>query len=175
MLFLARPSLGSSSHLPFRCTAPLGAYRFRELCDEFLSEDMEKILSGLQYALCGLGDSSYTTYLKNPTTIDSALTSVGAKRIGAMGKGDASAMGEKSQDKVVKKWSQDILVPLAKALADESEVDTLTMQSKTIPLMMKLDPDYSPPKQNERESGKLAYVGLGAVLVGATAAFVASR
>jgi sulfite reductase alpha subunit-like flavoprotein len=164
-----------SPFLHFGASAPLGAYRFRELCDEFLSEGMEKILSGLQYALCGLGDSSYPTYLKNPTTIDKGLTAVGAKRIGEMGKGDASAMGEKSQDKVVKKWSQDILVPLAKALADETEVDTSKMQSKTIPLLMKIDPDYISPHQGEKKSGMLPYIGLGAVLIGAAAAILASR
>jgi sulfite reductase alpha subunit-like flavoprotein len=40
--------------------APLGAYRFRSLADAFLSsertkEDNNKILQGLQYAICGLG------------------------------------------------------------------------------------------------------------------------
>jgi sulfite reductase alpha subunit-like flavoprotein len=164
-----------SLFLYFGASAPLGAYRFRELCDEFLSEGMEKILPGLQYALCGLGDTNYKTYLNNPTTIDKGLTAVGAKRIGEMGEGNASGTGEMSQDKVIQKWSQDILVPLAKALADETEIDTSKMQSKTIPLMMKLNPDYVSPHQGEKKSGMLPYIGLGAVLVGATAAILASR
>ena len=71
--------------------APLGAYRFRDLCEDFLQNSSEPILAGLQYALCGLGDSSYPTFLQNPTTIDKGLTAVGAKRIGDMGKGDANA------------------------------------------------------------------------------------
>jgi sulfite reductase alpha subunit-like flavoprotein len=163
------------SFSPFASTsiAPLGAYRFRELCDNILEEGTDKIYAGLRYALCGLGDSSYPTYLKNPTTIDKGLTAAGANRIGSMGKANANAMGEDSQDKVIEKWVQDILPSLANALADDTEVDTASMQSKTIPLLMKLDPDYSP--SNESDSRMLAYIGLGTVLVGAVAAVAANR
>eukprot|EP00980_Cylindrotheca_fusiformis_P017386 scaffold5395_cov126-Cylindrotheca_fusiformis.AAC.6 len=166
----------SLMYLHFNYPAPLGAYRFRELCEEFmLDDDMDKVLSGLRYAICGLGDSAYPTFLKNPTTIDNALTTVGAKRIGQMGKCDASATGDNSQDKVIKKWSQDILVPLAKALADDTEVDTSSMQSKTIPLLMKLDPDYTPPGKDEKSCDLLSLVAVGAVVVAGVAVFIANR
>mmetsp|Transcript_44271 Transcript_44271/g.106646 ORF Transcript_44271/g.106646 Transcript_44271/m.106646 type:complete len:240 (-) Transcript_44271:65-784(-) len=150
--------------------APLGSYRFRDLCDEFLTnDDTSKILSGLQYAICGLGDSGYTTFLKNPTTIDQGLTKAGAKRIGDLGKCDASEMGEKAQDKVIKKWSNDMLLPLAKALAETDEVDTAKMQLETIPLLVKLDPDYTPPNSGKGGSDFCTYIGIGAVVVGGLA------
>lgn len=148
----------------------MGSYRFRELCDEFLSNDAtDKILSGLQYAICGLGDSAYTTFLKNPTTIDQGLTKAGAKRIGGLGECDASEMGEKAQDKVIKKWSNDMLLPLAKALAETDEVDTAKMQAATIPLMVKLNPDYAPPNAGKDGSDFCTYIGIGAVVVGGLA------
>ena len=146
----------------------MGAYRFRELCDEFLANDHAKILEGLQYAICGLGDSGYTTYLKNPTTIDAGLTKVGAKRIGEMAKCDAKQMGDQAQDKVIQQWSKDILVPLAKALASDEEVDTAKMQAVTIPLLIKLDPDYKPPA-GKGGSDFCTYIGIGAVVVGGLA------
>lgn len=154
--------------------APLGAYRFRDLCDDFLENHKdEPILEGLQYALCGLGDSSYTTYLRNPTTIDKGLATVGGKRIGEMGKANANAdLGEdEAQDKVIKRWVQDILTPLAKALCDTKEVDTLAMQSKTIPLLMKLDPDYTPPAG--ASDNKFSTTIILSILVALIAAIVA--
>jgi sulfite reductase alpha subunit-like flavoprotein len=46
--------------------APLGAYRFRELCDAWADIYQEKpnpkLLDGVHYAMCGLGDSKYRTY-----------------------------------------------------------------------------------------------------------------
>lgn len=155
--------------------APLGAYRFRDLCEDYLeNHEGEPILAGLRYALCGLGDSSYPTKFKNPTTLDAGLTAVGAKRIGEMARADANAMGDDAQDKVIKRWVQKIIVPLAKALADDSEVDTISMQSKTIPLLVKLDPDYTPPSEKTK-GGLLAYVGIGTVLIGVAAAVFANR
>ena len=156
--------------------APLGAYRFRELCDAWKEQASGNVLTGLQYAICGLGSSSYPTYLKNPTTIDQGLTCAGAKRIGDLGKADATGLGDNSQDKVIARWVQSIWVPLAKALATKTEVSVEEMHQKTIPLLMKLDPDYTPPKEMQpaKVGGTAGILGLavaGAAL--GTAAFVA--
>lgn len=154
----------------------MGAYRFRELCDEFLSNGTDQILKGLRYAICGLGDSGYTTFLENPTKIDQGLTKVGAQRIGEMAKCDAQELGDKAQDKVIQKWSKEILVPLAKALAQTEEVDVAKMQSETIPLLVKLDPDYTPHNHGSTgEFGFCTYIGIGAVVVGGVAAILASQ
>jgi sulfite reductase alpha subunit-like flavoprotein len=137
--------------------APLGAYRFRELCDTF-SDDKDSTygsaLQGLKYAICGLGDSTYTTYMKNPTSIDAGLTAAGGQRIGAMAQADADGMRETGQDATIRRWVEDLWVPLAKAMCSASDdetnvrvVDTKAMQANTIPLLMKLDPDYTPPKE----------------------------
>jgi len=165
------------SFVSYYNSAPLGSYRFRDLCDEFLlanDSNNNKILEGLQYAICGLGDSGYTTFLKNPTTIDAGLTKAGAKRIGELAKCDAAAIGDDAQDKVIQQWSKDILVPLAKALADETEVDTEKMQAETIPLLIKLDPDYKPPSSGKEGLDFCTYIGIGAVVV-AGLAVVASQ
>lgn len=133
--------------------APLGAYRFREVCEAWKEENADKPLKGLKYAICGLGDSSYPTYLKNPTTIDEGLTAAGAVRIGDLGEADAQQIGETAQDKVITKWIDAMLLPVAKVLAsDAEEVDTESMQQKTIPLLQKLDPDYTPPDEKAKKT-----------------------
>lgn len=131
--------------------APLGAYRFREVCDAFSEANDHTILKGLHYAICGLGDSSYSTYMKNPTAIDSGLTAAGAQRIGTMARANANALGEESQDKTIARWIEDIWVPLAKAICAQDNVDTKAMQANTILLLMKLDPDYVPPKESAKK------------------------
>eukprot|EP00934_Nitzschia_sp_Nitz4_P008274 Nitzschia sp. Nitz4//scaffold111_size72815//23262//24098//NITZ4_005784-RA/size72815-processed-gene-0.64-mRNA-1//-1//CDS//3329533162//8264//frame0 len=147
--------------------APLGGYLFRRLCDFLLGQDDDpssqddpkKIkdvaenapakqlpLEGLHYAICGLGNSSYPTYLKNPITIDKALTASGAIRIGELGKADAKNSGDNAQDKMIEKWIETIWVPLAKKLAkNDPPVDTKPMQAKIISHVMKLDPSFKPP------------------------------
>ena len=92
-----------------------------------------------------MGDSSYPTYLKNPVTIDEGLTAAGAVRIGEMAKADADASADDPQDKVIADWIDRILLPVAKVLADDTKVDLDAMQKNTIPLLCKLDPDYTPP------------------------------
>lgn len=115
--------------------APLGAYRFRELCDAWLMQDPHdqsaataaaavdsdtdnvtgsRLLDGVSVALCGLGDSKYRTYFENPNTIDRALRAVGATRVGPLGQADAS--GTEDQQAVIQKWTRDIWVPLARAI-----------------------------------------------------------
>ena len=106
------------------------------------------------------GDSGYTTYLVNPTTINKALAAAGATRIGEMGKADAKQIGEDSQANVIARWKKELLVPLARSLAaaaddaSEESADTVKqMQACSIPIVMKIDPDYTPPKEFGGRSG----------------------
>ena len=96
--------------------APLGCYRFRDLMDAWKERKEGALLKGVKFALCGLGDSSYTTYFQNPTVLNEVLLQVGAKRIGEVGQADAQLNGtDKSQANVIAKWKEDLWKPLAKA------------------------------------------------------------
>eukprot|EP00536_Pseudo-nitzschia_multiseries_P003226 jgi/Psemu1/185310/e_gw1.48.124.1 len=165
--------------------APIGAYKFRSLAEELISltEDgkpgAKTLLKGLKYALCGLGDSGYSTYLVNPTTIDKGLTAAGATRIGDMGKADAKQIGENSQENVIAKWKDELWVPLAKSIAaaaDETSEEAASklkqMQIDTIPLLMKIDPDYTPPKEFGGRSG--AAIPMQLLLVAIIVAVIAA-
>ncbi|KAL7472010.1 hypothetical protein ACHAXS_012328 [Conticribra weissflogii] len=122
--------------------APLGARKFREWCDLVLERfgylpegsddphdergrkykalnEREKILKGVKFALLGLGDSHYSTFFRNPTVIEEALTTVGAERIGELGKADASGTGEMEQSKVIDRWIEGIWKDLAKVVAED--------------------------------------------------------
>jgi sulfite reductase alpha subunit-like flavoprotein len=121
------------------------------------------------------GDSTYPTYLKNPTTIDNGLTAAGATRLVDLGKADAHQIGEKAQDKVIAEFVENLWLPLAKALSDgDDDVDVKAMQEKTIPILMEIDPDYSPPKsQRSSNDGNISFVYLAlGVLIAITAALV---
>ena len=110
--------------------APIGARKFRELCDEILlrygeddnadnnTTNNKKIsLEGVHFALLGLGDSHYTTYFQNPTTIHNALTMAGATHVGKLGKADASGRDEMEQIKVIDRWIATIWDDLARVIA----------------------------------------------------------
>jgi sulfite reductase alpha subunit-like flavoprotein len=154
--------------------APLGAYRFRSLAEELLRQPKKdgqydddggrrRIYQGLHYAVCGLGDSTYPTYLKNPTTIDEALSKAGATRLQAMGKADAHQIGgDQSQDKVIQQWIDDLWVPLAKALTAEAEesttimMDAAKMQQDTLQILQRLDPDFVVKEEKMTSNAKNA-------------------
>lgn len=86
--------------------APIGAWKFREMCDLINSTKSEtKAFAGVTYAMMGLGDSKYTTFFNNPKAIDSAMTKAGALRVGELCKADAS----KDQQTIIEKWSRSIL------------------------------------------------------------------
>jgi sulfite reductase alpha subunit-like flavoprotein len=137
--------------------APLGCYRFRELCDAWASEKNSKLLDGLQFALCGLGDSKFTTYFENPTKINESLHLVGAKRVGPLGKADASGRDEHAQNLVIERWIEGIWPFLAKVVAQEQiPANRLEeMQKVTVELCQKINPDFLP----ERELQQLPFLG----------------
>ena len=111
--------------------APIGSYRFRDFCDSLLgnetfrapsspsgSTSTKNLLTGVRYALLGLGDSKYSTYFRNPTVLDDALTQAGATRVGPLGKADASGTGEDVQALVIERWIDGIWTVLQEALLD---------------------------------------------------------
>jgi sulfite reductase alpha subunit-like flavoprotein len=126
--------------------APLGAYRFRSLADELVQGRYPNLWQGLSYAVCGLGDSTYPTYLNNPTILDTALKQSGATRLLELGRADAHQMGDQAQDRVIAQWIDKLWLPLSQALVKEeianTAVDWLTMQHQTLQILQQLDPDF---------------------------------
>ena len=86
-----------------------------------------------------------------------------------MGKADANAkkqLGNDAQDKVIARWKEELYIPLAKALSSSSSStdaavvkDVKEMQADTIPILMKLDKDYTPPKEFRKGMSITAAVG----------------
>ena len=84
-----------------------------------------------------------------------------------MGKADANAkkqLGNDAQDKVIARWKEELYIPLAKALSSLSSTDAVVkdvkeMQADTIPILMKLDKDYTPPKEFRKGMSITAAVG----------------
>lgn len=84
-----------------------------------------------------------------------------------MGKADANAkkqLGNDAQDKVIARWKEELYIPLAKALSSSSSTDAVVkdvkeMQADTIPILMKLDKDYTPPKEFRKGMSITAAVG----------------
>lgn len=126
--------------------APLGAYRFRELCDAWAENKDRNILDGVYFAMCGLGDSKYTTFFQNPTKFNETMIQVGAKRVGPLGKADASGTGKDAQLEVIERWMDGIWPYLAEAVAKEPlpEERLEQMQNQTITLCRKINPDLFP-------------------------------
>mmetsp|Transcript_19514 Transcript_19514/g.24585 ORF Transcript_19514/g.24585 Transcript_19514/m.24585 type:complete len:187 (+) Transcript_19514:67-627(+) len=99
--------------------APLGCWKFRDLCDAILENDdssADTRLVGLKYAMLGLGDSKYSTFFLNPTALDTALSKAGAERIGSLGKADASGVGDKVQSKVMEEWCENIIPEIVRVV-----------------------------------------------------------
>ena len=120
------------------------------------------------------GHSSYTTYLQNPTTIDNAMTAVGATKLLDLGKADAKQIGETSQANTIIKWKEDLLAPLAKSLAAKpsEELDLEEVQKSAIDIVCKIDPDYVPP--GGRKGGAIPMPLMVLALIALIAALVMS-
>eukprot|EP00540_Astrosyne_radiata_P020493 CAMPEP_0116826380 /NCGR_PEP_ID=MMETSP0418-20121206/2497_1 /TAXON_ID=1158023 /ORGANISM="Astrosyne radiata, Strain 13vi08-1A" /LENGTH=333 /DNA_ID=CAMNT_0004455009 /DNA_START=149 /DNA_END=1150 /DNA_ORIENTATION=- len=124
--------------------APLGGYRFRELCDAIIERKKSGMLSGLTFALLGLGDSKFTTFFQNPTKTNEALRFAGAKRIGSLGKADAAG----DQLESIDQWISTIWPALATAVvqAPPSDERMKAIREETLALCMEINPDMAPKK-----------------------------
>ena len=126
--------------------APLGCYKFRELCEIILSKpegEVFDLLKGIKYALLGLGDSKYSTFFKNPTVINNALTKAGAERIGDLGKVDASGTGDKSMMNVIDSWINNLWEPLREAVKEgKDDKFLLISQKSTLEYCEKIFPEW---------------------------------
>lgn len=85
---------------------PGGAEPFAEVLDADRPD-----LSGVRYAVFGLGDSSYPVYSRGSELIDERLAALGAERIGEFGRHDASSRDEASTVAVA--WAAGVLDSVA--------------------------------------------------------------
>jgi sulfite reductase alpha subunit-like flavoprotein len=165
--------------------APLGCYRFRDLCDAWhddhyscaaaaAAEDEttnntqpKTILDGLHFAMCGLGDSKYTTYFQNPTRIDKALQLVGARRVGPLGQADASGTGDLLQSTVIERWMDGIWPHLAAVLVqDPPSTERLAeMEHVTVQLCERINPDFEKLEEKKTKTTSSSTKVLAEVLI----------
>ena len=150
--------------------APLGGYRFRAFCDAILSanDSDNKFLDGLSFCLLGLGDSKYTTFFQNPTTIHDAMVKAGATLVGKIGTADASG----DQLRAIAEWIQGIWTPLQNALHTIPTLPAeqlISMQQETIQICRDIDPTFLPISQQKRQS--LTWIVLPASVVVVATAF----
>jgi len=144
--------------------APLGAQRFRQVADEFLKMEA-KHLQGLRFALCGLGDSSFTTFFENPKVLAKALCHQGANLIGTIGKADA----KKDQEKIVQDWMEQTWLLIHGAAKEEgaSEEQLALMSTETLNICKRIIPGFAKEENKIDVSFILAAIALLiAVLVG---------
>ena len=105
---------------------PRNGRQFRRKCDAWKqahqdNPDLPKPLEGMHFAICGLGDSSYKTYMENPIVVTETLELLGAELVGNRGKAD-SADGEASQQKTIDEWMESMWEPLREVLSKEPSV-----------------------------------------------------
>lgn len=132
--------------------APLGCYKFRELCDTISSGGKDAyggVLDGLTYAMLGLGDSKFTTFFHNPTAIDKALTLSGAERVGTLGNADASGEGDDEQQKVISNWVDGIWTELERVIERKpvSDEKMEEMHLKTVGICESIFEDSKAPRE----------------------------
>jgi sulfite reductase alpha subunit-like flavoprotein len=142
--------------------APIGAWKFREMCDLINNGSETNQFQGVTYAMMGLGDSKYTTFFNNPKAIDNAMTKAGAIRVGELCKADAS----KDQQRIIEDWSTSILSELKKVICemevnsdeDWEKIDGVmsTVRSKTHALCRQIYDEWD--KKDERSPFNLFFV-----------------
>lgn len=155
---------------------PLGCYRFRDVCDcimecqqqnestdptenSHLKNDVTKVLvqnlsfqNLISYAICGLGDSRYTTYMNNPKVIDETLRDcLHATPLCDMGQADASSKSKVQQSDVIAHWIDQLWSPLSMVIYDDpnrtkqKEERLQQLQQQLVQLCQAIIPDYHPP------------------------------
>jgi len=122
--------------------APTNAKKFRSLCDKLVAEHggggkaKADFLKGMRFALLGLGDSFYKTYMQNPKVTEEALLAVGATPLVERGVADANDENDEGlQQKAMDEWTERLWKPLAEALLYEeplSEEQLAEMARKTV-------------------------------------------
>ena len=155
---------------------PLGCYRFRDVCDciienqqqsessdpnenSHFKNDAAKVLvqnlsfqNLLSYAICGLGDSRYTTYMNNPKVIDETLRKyLHATPLCDMAQADASSKSKVQQSDVIAHWIDQLWSPLSMVIYDDpnrtenKEERLQQLQEQLVKLCQAIIPDYHPP------------------------------
>eukprot|EP00523_Entomoneis_sp_CCMP467_P019675 CAMPEP_0168816434 /NCGR_PEP_ID=MMETSP0726-20121227/6719_1 /TAXON_ID=265536 /ORGANISM="Amphiprora sp., Strain CCMP467" /LENGTH=236 /DNA_ID=CAMNT_0008868689 /DNA_START=5 /DNA_END=715 /DNA_ORIENTATION=+ len=102
---------------------PRNGRKFRKKCDAWTqvfqgNPDKPKPLAGMRFALCGLGESTYQTYMKNPIVTCDALTLLGAEIVGERGFAD-SVEGEPHQQIEIATWQEEMWAKLAEVLVQK--------------------------------------------------------
>ena len=138
----------------------------------------------IQYAICGLGDSKYTTYMNNPTVIDTTFRDyLHATPLCPMGRADASSSSSQSksnhetqpkveQADVIAEWVKQLWDPLSTVVyttkPDHPTTTTATttttitieqqqlqhVQQQLIQLCQEIIPDYHPTHDRGNKNGK---------------------
>lgn len=88
---------------------PQGAVPFFEAL-----EDASPNLSGVRYAMFGLGDSTYPDYSKGSEHLDRLFATLGAERIGEYGRHDAA--GREDPSNLAIAWAEGTLASVDTAL-----------------------------------------------------------
>lgn len=122
--------------------APMNARKFRRMCDGWIydykkkekkengsggeeGKKMVKFLDGVHFAMLGLGDKYYKTYMMNPMAIQEALEAVGATLVGERGEADADP-GEERQLEQMQQWMDGMWLHLAEALVKANKGEPLS-------------------------------------------------
>jgi hypothetical protein len=144
---------------------------------ETISDTAKRIASQISfqgivhYAICGLGDSKYTTYMNNPTVIDTTLRDyLQATPLCPLGYADASSSSlstttsnnstekPKEQADIIAEWVEQLWLPLSTAIYNNNDSKTTDdrnhdptknalqqLEQQLIQLCQEIIPDYHPP------------------------------
>uniref|UniRef100_A0A7S2V9B0 Flavodoxin-like domain-containing protein n=1 Tax=Entomoneis paludosa TaxID=265537 RepID=A0A7S2V9B0_9STRA len=112
---------------------PRTGRKFRKKCDAWTlahigNADRPQPLAGISFALCGLGESTYDTYMKNPIVVGETLSLLGADMVGERGSAD-SAEGIARQEIEIETWMEEIWPKLAELVAQEPKITPEQLQA----------------------------------------------
>mmetsp|Transcript_15212 Transcript_15212/g.21849 ORF Transcript_15212/g.21849 Transcript_15212/m.21849 type:complete len:140 (-) Transcript_15212:390-809(-) len=124
------------------------------------------MLTGVKYALLGLGDSKYTTFFQNPTQLDKALQLAGATRVGSLGKADASGEGGDDQLKTIGRWIDNLWPVLIEVISSDPPSSDLLekARSSSLEICSEVIPDFDPSPRNTTSIFQIAVPVLVAIV-----------